>query len=275
MGKGGNAHQRAIQDSKNKREGGQAPPVSEKDLGALPEKKSRFRTIAGPLFATVSTTVFTIFLERGYLSWIPDWFLAIAWLACAFYWAWAQGYLRTQYQSHRKLVIAAVLLLVAISSLGVKYRAPLWEKVHPPKEAAYVAPEGHRAVRVEGNVNPSYLHCYDLPDDKQIECLCSRPVDYTLSALATPPYNNFSTLVDIKAGKESMYRIQLFARTPIHPAGTLEALPYGASKAAIAIGSFEADPNTLLLQSTAPEQEFKIELHSSEGIRLKCINQIN
>jgi hypothetical protein len=157
MGKGGNAHQRAIQDSKNKREGGQAPPASAKDLGALPEKKSRFRTIAGPLFATVSTTVFTIFLERGYLGWIPDWFLAIAWLACAFYWAWAQGYLRVQYQSHRKLVIIAVLLLAVISSLGVKYRAPLRAIVHPSKDAKYISPfeSGHNAVAFDGQPKSS------------------------------------------------------------------------------------------------------------------------
>jgi len=71
-----------------------------------------------------------------------------------------------------------------------------------------------------------------------------------------------------------MYRVQLFGRAPLYP-GKIEAFPYGEGKAGIAVTEMEFDPYTLLLQSSAPQREFKLEIKSSEGLRLKCINQIN
>ncbi|MFY9560138.1 MAG: hypothetical protein WAQ52_07885 [Terriglobales bacterium] len=275
MGKGGNSHQRSIQATKEKRAGAQqtsTPAITQSD--PPPSNKPWWRRFAGQILAAVSSFILTILMDRGYLSWIPDWTLAPVWLACLCYWLWAAGHVRTTYRARPRLSLTAILLLAIVLAVGVKYRAPLWAKVHPSKDAPYVAPDGHRALRIEGNANPTHLHCYDLPESKQIECLCPRPVDYTLKALDTPPDNNFSTEVDIKTEKDPMYRLQLFARTPIHP-GKLEAFPYGEDKAAIGVGIFQIDPSSLMVQSTAPEQEFRLEVHSSEGLRLKCINQIN
>ena len=273
--KGGNARQRAIRAGKAKQEGPQTNATVNPVVAPPTPSKHWSRKFAGPIFVAVSNFVVTIFMARGYLDWIPDWALALSWFACLVYWLWAVGVARSLYTAHRKLSTIAVLLLAIFAALVVKYRMPLWGLVHPSKDAPYVAPTGHSAVLVEGNVNPTHLHCYQLPEDKQIACLCPRPLDYALGAMPTPPDNNYATLVDIKAKNDLMYRIQLFARSPIHPGGKLEAIPHGAGEAAIGVETWQIDLNTLGVRSSAPEEEFKVEVRSSEGLRLKCINQIN
>lgn len=147
-------------------------------------------------------------------------------------------------------------------------------KTWPPQDAPYLPPSSHKAIKVDGQIKPTPQACIGLSEEKEIECLCPRPVDYILNALPTPPDDNYATQVDIKAASEALYRVQLFGRTQMH-SGTLEAFPYGDGKAATGVVEMDYDRYTLLVQSSAAQQEFKLEVRSSEGLRLKCINQIN
>jgi hypothetical protein len=88
---------------------------------------------------------------------------------------------------------------------------------------------------------------------------------------------NYSTEVDIKAkkGAPPIYHLRIFARTQIKPGAEFDAIPFGRGKAASAVSTMDYDPYSIVLQSSAPQREFKIELHSAEGLGIKCVNQEN
>jgi hypothetical protein len=105
----------------------------------------------------------------------------------------------------------------------------------------------------------------------------ARPLAYHLKALPAPSDMNYSTEVDIKAkkGAPPIYHLRIFARTQIKPGAEFDAIPFGRGKAASAVSTMDYDPYSIVLQSSAPQREFKIELHSAEGLGIKCVNQEN
>jgi len=108
-----------------------------------------------------------------------------------------------------------------------------------------------------------------------MQCLYPSPVAFSLKSLAAPNDNNYATEVTVGAVKDPMYRVRLFARSQIHPSGELRASPYGKDKAALFTGILGYDLYSIVLRSSSPEEEFRLELHSAEGLRLKCVNQEN
>ena len=249
------------------------PPVQVVQIAA---PKSGFRRYGWRVLATGSSFVVTILVAKGYWEWIPDWTLAPIWLACLIYWAWAEGHVRAMSKNYPILSCCAVFVLLVVSLLAVFYRSRLLVLVYPSKDAKYI-PSTNKLARFDGNMNqfvtPS--QCNGLPDDKERECLCPRPLDYKLTALPTPSDNNYATLLNVRAGRDDMYRIAIFGRTPMCSGKILEAIPNGPPKGSLAVMEMEVDRYALGLTSSGPEREFDLEIKTSEGLRIKCVNQIN
>jgi len=140
----------------------------------------------------------------------------------------------------------------------------------------YPQPENplvHFTARME---TPSMQMCQEASD--RPTCLCPHPLKYSLKPLPTPSDDNYATEITIKAKNSvsPMYHIRLFARTQIQVGPELSASPYGKDQGAgIARGVMTYDPYSITLQSSHPEQEFKTELHSAEGLGIICVEQEN
>jgi hypothetical protein len=242
-------------------------------IATVPLEKHGWRRFGGAVLATGSNLVVTLLVDRGYLRWIPDWALAVAWILCACYWAVAEGHINTLYKKHRRWSQVIALMAIVVVVLSVVYRKEWIGHAYHSKDAPYIPPTDHKAVRFDGQVRPTPKECAGLQDEKEIECLCPRPLDYTLSGLPTPKDNNYATQVEIKAKREAMYRVQLFTRGAVS-SGRIQAFPH-KDDAGVAVVEMAFDPYTLVAQSSAPQDKFLLEVLSSEGLRLKCINQIN
>ncbi len=172
------------------------------------------------------------------------------------------------------------VLLIAITDLRKPDTEP-WSNLqrfhirNPDAAPNYPAPN-HPAVRFDGKAEPpSSQMCQGVPD--RAKCLCPDSLKYTMKALPTPSDNNYATEVKIAARSsvEPMYHIRVFARTPIR-GYNYSASPFGKDQGAgLAQGIYEYDPYSITLQSSRPEQDFTVELHSSEGLGLICVEQEN
>jgi hypothetical protein len=164
-------------------------------------------------------------------------------------------------------------LLVCFCGMFVVWMAVyprVFSHAHP-----FVPPQGP-GIKTEMNVPiPSNQLCPGLSGENETQCLCPHSVEFSLKPLASPNDNNYATEVTVTAGKEPMYHLRLFATSIIHPAGELRASPYGKDKAVLSVGIMAYDLYSVILHSSNPEQEFKLELHSAEGLRIKCVNQEN
>jgi hypothetical protein len=216
----------------------------------------------------------TAMFSNSHIAATACYFIGLAWLTGAIV-------KQPEVKSHvgRRAVIWALGVLVFVGSLAWDRR--VYDANHPsaPPQVAsdppYVQPKGP-GVRMDVHVPvASSLLCQGLSAEKEIECLCPRPLPYKLRSLPAPSDNNYATEVDIAASREPIYRLRIFARTQVRSGGEFVVSPYGDGKSASAVGGMDYDPYSLIAQSSAPQREYKIEVHSSEGLRLKCINQEN
>jgi len=161
-----------------------------------------------------------------------------------------------------------------VSSIVVEMRK-LNAPKHAPPYPKYPAPNGP-GIRFEGTAEtPSSAMCSGMADEDQIKCLCPSPLDYALNPLPAPKDSNYSTEIVIKKVDRPMYRVRIFSRAQIDSTGPLVEYPPVNSHSGLSFGKFDYDPFTLVMNSSAPEDEFKLDVHTSEGLRLKCINQDN
>jgi hypothetical protein len=147
--------------------------------------------------------------------------------------------------------------------------------VHPFADPLYVPPKGP-AIRVDTSyVTPSSQLCRGLSDEAEIECLCPRPLKFTLKSLPTPIETNYATELMITAVREPIYRLRVFSRSYISNGTLVEAGPYGPHEAASFLGMFDYDKFTVVMHSSSPQKSYRAVLHSAEGLRIKCVNQEN
>jgi hypothetical protein len=145
----------------------------------------------------------------------------------------------------------------------------------PPPDPIYPSSNGN-GVRMEGIVvPPSNQMCQGMSDEDQITCLCPSPLVYTLRPLTPPPDNNYATEIDIKQVDRPIYRLRVFARTMIDARHEYVPDPPNDAHSASSLGIFDYDPFSFVISATAPKKGFNVIVHSSEGLRLKCINQDN
>jgi micrococcal nuclease len=150
------------------------------------------------------------------------------------------------------------------------------ENAVPPgaREPKYTPPKGP-GIRVEGQIPvPSTKMCLGLSERAEIECLCPRPLTYTLQSLPPPSDNNYATELTIKAVREPIYRLRVFSRTQISYATLTETWPHD-KQAASFLERMEYDLYSIVMHSSAPQKRYKAIFHTAEGLRIKCINQEN
>jgi hypothetical protein len=129
---------------------------------------------------------------------------------------------------------------------------------------------------MEGTVeSPSSMMCQGLNAVDQVKCLCPSPLQYSLKALPAPSDNNYSTLIEIKKAARPFYRIRVFAKTQMQARYGWTLTPPINGHSGAALGLMDYDPYSFILTSTAPENGFNIEVHTAEGLRLRCVNQEN
>ncbi len=146
----------------------------------------------------------------------------------------------------------------------------------PSAEPKYPPPKGPGVREDFQAVPPSNQMCLGLAGQERINCLCPNPLRYSLKALPAPSDNNYSTEVNVKAATVPFYRIRVFARTQMNARyGYTTVPPFKNGNFAAFLGTFDYDPYSFVFNVTKPVREFKIEVHSSEGLRLYCVNEIN
>jgi hypothetical protein len=172
--------------------------------------------------------------------------------------------------------MAATVLLAAVAVWGNHALNPIHTTpvAYTPPDVKYPPPKGPlQEMQVGKEISSSQL-CVGMSDQAQVDCLCPRPLLYTLEALPPPANHNYATKVTINAVREPIYKLRIFSRTPIY-SGAINSFPYGAGQAAVSVEELDYDRFSLVMQSSRPEQGFTIEVGSAQGLRLKCINQEN
>jgi len=150
----------------------------------------------------------------------------------------------------------------------------LLAEMRKPKEIPWVPPTGP-GIRFDSQIPaPSNQMCVGLSEFAELQCLCPRPVEYSLAAMPEPKNNNYATQVTINKVRESLYRVRLFSRAIISGANLNGVWP-NESKAITTLGMMDFDRYSIIIQSTAPQDGFKVVLQTAEGLRIKCINQEN
>lgn len=241
------------------------------------------RSIVRDVVAVMVTAALAILVER-YISVHLAWLIVVG--GCLVL-AWLHE-LHKQIQEilsgeSAKPIVRTGMAIILGASIGAGCLGLAWlcanSKARPVSQNEIAPPlvsPQRPGIKVELDTPlPSNQLCTGLSEQNEIQCLCPRPLEFSMKYLPAPNDNNYATEVIITAGKEPMYRVRLFARSQIHPGGELWASPYGKDKAALFLGVMGYDLYSIIVRSSAPEQEFKLELHSAEGLRIKCINQQN
>jgi hypothetical protein len=172
----------------------------------------------------------------------------------------------------------ALITFIVLISTGVwrgAYRHSEGKKEVP--EPSYPLPKGP-GIRFDASIPiPSNQLCQGLTGKAETDCLCPRGVNYSLKTMAAPSDNNYATELTATQSREPMYRIRIFSRANIS-FGMIIQPSEDATKARHGICTYGAlgfDQFSVILQCTFPVNEFRVALHTSEGLRLKCINQEN
>lgn len=145
----------------------------------------------------------------------------------------------------------------------------------PTAGPPYISPRGP-GIKMEGGVvTPSSEMCVGMSDKTREQCLCPRPLKYSIKSLPAPADNNYAFELSVKSVREPVYHLRVFSRTKLDYATLAFTSPYGADKSASALGTYQYDPYTVTMQSSAPQKEYKAIFHTAEGLRLVCVNQDN
>lgn len=137
----------------------------------------------------------------------------------------------------------------------------------------------NKLVRVDGDTPlASGILCpTSMPDQDRISCLCPNLVPYRLEALPTPPSDNYATLLTLDGPRQPIYKVRLFFRDVFSHSEVVYPTSEMAKMYHFSFGqvSMDYDRYSLVVQSTAPQQSFKLKMFSSTGLRVICANQIN
>jgi len=146
------------------------------------------------------------------------------------------------------------------------------EAVHT--EAAALPVESQHSVIAPATMIPSGLMCTGLTGDSETKCLCPNSLQFGLSSLPESPEHNFSTNIDIRRSVRPMYRIRIFSAHDLESVGGIVTIPNEGNSLNV-IGRLDEDPASVTLSSSAPKDEFKLNVETAQALRLKCVNQEN
>jgi hypothetical protein len=176
----------------------------------------------------------------------------------------------------RLFTLFVPLFELGLALAGVLFVAYATFLQKPQTALVYPAPRGP-LIKVERHLpTPSSEMCQGLSDELQIQCLCPRPLDYTLKALPAPEDNNYATEITITKPPEQFQNIRVFLRAMISFADVIEIVPSDKeAKSVTTLGRMEYDRFSFVMGSSAPKISYRVAVHSSEQMNLKCVNQEN
>jgi len=105
------------------------------------------------------------------------------------------------------------------------------------------------------------------------EQLCPHPLAYSLRELAKPTDDNYSTELTIKNNNELMLTVDIYLRTLYSRA--FLTYPTEQHEQVIGLELRTWDGSFLKLTATSGVSEYKLEIHTFQPLRVKCINQAN
>jgi hypothetical protein len=209
--------------------------------------------------------------------WLGGLILAVAFgLFVKAFWIWERT---SRFHIILRIGTVALFALIYFGLIGRQMLAQ-YRKNHPQQPVVvlpiYPPPNGP-GIRFEGTTPiPSSQMCGGLTDEQQIQCLCPRQLTYTLKALPAPQDNNYATEITITKPPEQFQRIRVFLRAMVSSASLVEIVPDDKTAKSITIlETMDYDRFSFVISSTAPKSYYKVVVHSSEQMRLKCINQEN
>ncbi|MGA3050097.1 MAG: hypothetical protein ABSD67_26075 [Terracidiphilus sp.] len=177
----------------------------------------------------------------------------------------------------KKLVRAVLpaLLYLGLSALiglssACKHKVAKQETPHnvpapPPADIEHT-------VLAATTIIPSNKMCKGLSGDAEAQCLCPHPLQFTLKSQPGSPDDAFSTDIDIKKSAWPMYRVRIFSVDDIDRVSGVVAIPNEENSLNIA-ESMDFDPSSVILSSSTPKDEFKLNVATVAQLRLKCIDQ--
>jgi len=209
--------------------------------------------------------------------WFGGLLLAVAFgLVVKAFWIWERT---SRLHVILRIGTIAISALIYFGLIGRQMFAQ-YRKDHPQRPVVvlpiYPPPNGP-GIRFEGTTPiPSSQMCVGLSDEQEIQCLCPRQLTYTLKALPAPRDNNYATEITITKPPEQFQRIRVFLRAMVSFASLVEVVPDDKiAKSITTLGTMDYDRFSFVISSTAPKSYYKVVVHSSEQMRLKCINQEN
>lgn len=172
---------------------------------------------------------------------------------------------------------ARELLQEIIRGVSAGVNTPIPARQQRTVDPKYPVP-GNKLLRFDGQVEPpSSQMCLGLADAERIACLCPRPATYSLEPLATPSTDNYAAMLSVSSMIEPMNKIRVFLRAPFSMATTTYPTEEMGKSGHFSIlhGFMDYDRSSFFVQSSAPQELFKIEVRSSMGPRVICVNQEN
>lgn len=189
-------------------------------------------------------------------------------------WKWR---LSIKIRTVKKLADGAIRALLYIGLFGAISMATACARKAARQDAPHIAPvtppaESRHSVLTTTTLMPSSSMCKGLTGDSETKCLCPNPLQFGINSLPESPQHNFLTDIDIKRSSRPMYRVRIFAADDLDSVGELVATPIDASSLNF-IGRMDTDPASVILSSSTPKDEFKLNVETEKTLRLKCINQ--
>ena len=162
-------------------------------------------------------------------------------------------------------ILATISMASACARKVTQQEAPHGTPLTPPAESRH-------SVIAAATVIPSSSMCKGLTGDSEKKCLCPNPLQFGVSLLPESSQHNFMTQLDIRRSARPMYRIRIFSAHDLESIGELVAIPIDGNSVNL-IGRMDADPGSVILSSSTPKDEFKVNVGTAEALQLKCINQ--
>jgi hypothetical protein len=191
---------------------------------------------------------------------------AVEFLATVLAWILIERYVST--------TVAWIALGLCLSIIGYQYRNQIRGALHKPQKVVYPLPN-HPGIKIEGDTPPpSSQMCLGLNDEEQQACFCPRQVHFDLKALPTPPDTNYATEMTITEPPKQFQRLRIFLRNTVSYVSLDEVIPKD-EKSVTLLGTMQYDKASFVIQSTAPKILYRVVMHSSEQMNVRCVNYIN
>ena len=162
--------------------------------------------------------------------------------------------------------------LSAVAALGSGCGKKAVQQETPRVNAASSSPKAQNSILKTAIVIPLNRACGQLTGDAETKGLCPAPLQFAVSSQSESVKHSFSADIDIKKAASPMHRVRIFSYGELVSINGLLGIP-NDSESLNFTERMESDPYSVILSSSAPKDEFKLNVSTTEKLQLKCINQ--